>query len=204
VIPNLTVIATDENTKAVRTDKTDASGHYLFSQVNQGSYEVTVQGSGFAAATSELTPVDVGRNVALNFSLHPESSSQTVEVSAQQGLLSLDNPNTTTTIDSIAIKNLPNPGQDLTCLAQFAQGGLMNTAGSASDAKAAGGCGNVEFNGLPATSNGSIRTSSTSSIREQAGTRASLSRTTARRCGSNFRLCLLPAATAYRSPPLAA
>ena len=33
---------------------------------------------------------------------------------------------------------------------------LMNTAGSSNDAKAAGGYGNVEFNGLPATSNGYI------------------------------------------------
>src|SRR6202041_1516852 len=72
------------------------------------------------------------------------------------GLLSLDNPNTTTTIDQKLIKNLPNPGQDLTYLAQFAQGALMNTAGSSSDARAAGGYGNVEFNGLPATSNGYI------------------------------------------------
>jgi hypothetical protein len=32
----------------------------------------------------------------------------------------------------------------------------MNTAGSSNDAKAAGGYGNVEFNGLPATSNGYI------------------------------------------------
>src|SRR6202044_149182 len=47
-------------------------------------------------------------------------------------------------------------GQDLTYLAQFAQGALMSTAGSSSDAKAAGGYGNVEFNGLPATSNGYI------------------------------------------------
>ena len=32
----------------------------------------------------------------------------------------------------------------------------MNTAGSSNDAKAPGGYGNVEFNGLPATSNGYI------------------------------------------------
>ena len=156
LVPNAAVTATETNTKAVRTGITDASGHYLFSQVNPGTYQVTVQASGFAAASSEPTPVAVGRNVALNFSLHPASSSQTVEVTAQQGLLSLDNPNTTTTLSAEAIKNLPNPGQDLTYLAQFAQGALMNTAGSSSDAKAAGGYGNVEFNGLPATSNGYI------------------------------------------------
>jgi hypothetical protein len=156
LLPNAAVTATETNTKAVRSGITDANGHYLFSQVNPGTYQVTVLASGFAAASSEPTPVELGRNVALNFSLHPASSSQTVEVTAQQGLLSLDNPNTTTTISAETIKNLPNPGQDLTYLAQFAQGALMNTAGSSSDAKAPGGYGNVEFNGLPATSSGYI------------------------------------------------
>lgn len=74
----------------------------------------------------------------------------------QIGLLSLENPNTSTTLDAKTIERLPNPGQDLTYLAQFAQGALMNTAGSSNDAKAPGGYGNVEFNGLPATSNGYI------------------------------------------------
>jgi hypothetical protein len=156
VVPNAAVTATDVNTRAIRTGTTDVSGHYLFSQVNPGTYQVTVQGSGFAPASSTQTPVPNGRNVALNFTLQIDSVTQTVNVSAQEGLLSLDNPNTTTTIGAETIKNLPNPGQDLTYIAQFAQGALMNTAGSASDAKAAGGYGNVEFNGLPATSNGYI------------------------------------------------
>ncbi len=112
--------------------------------------------AGFADAASQPTPVGVGRNVALNFTLQVSSATQTVEVTAQQSLLTLDNPNTTTTIEAQAIKTLPNPGQDLTYVTQFAQGALMNTAGSSSDAKAPGGYGNVEFNGLPATSNGYI------------------------------------------------
>jgi hypothetical protein len=156
LIPNATVTVTETNTKAVRSGATDAAGHYLFSQLNPGTYQISVEGAGFAAAASKPTPVEVGRNVALNFSLKTASSNQTVEVNAERGLLSLDNPNTTTTINAETIKNLPNPGQDLTFFAQFAQGALMNTAGSSSDAKAPGGYGNVEFNGLPATSNGYI------------------------------------------------
>jgi hypothetical protein len=156
LIPNASVTATDVNTKAIRTGVTDASGHYLFSQVNPGTYRVTVQDAGFAAGASAPTQVEVGRDVALNFSLHAASSSENVQVNARQGLLSLDNPNTTTTLNAKDIENIPNPGQDLTALAQFAQGALMNTAGSSSDAKAPGGYGNVEFNGLPATSNGYI------------------------------------------------
>ncbi|HTW79542.1 MAG TPA: carboxypeptidase-like regulatory domain-containing protein [Terracidiphilus sp.] len=156
VVANASVTATEVDTKATRAEQTDASGHYLFSQVNPGTYRVTVRLEGFANAESEPTPVGVGRNVALNFTLHLKSVSQTVEVTAHQGLLTLDNPDTTTTIEARTIENLPNPGQDLTYVTQFAQGALMNTAGSSSDAKAPGGYGNVEFNGLPATSNGYI------------------------------------------------
>jgi Carboxypeptidase regulatory-like domain len=155
-LPGAIVTATDVNTKATRTGETDAAGHFLFSQINPGTYEVTVETKGFAVSRSEPTAVSVGRTVALNFSLRVQSSNQTVEVTAQQGVTSLDNPNTTTTIEAKTIKSLPNPGQDLTYIAQFAQGALMNTAGSSNDAKAAGGYGNVEFNGLPATSNGYV------------------------------------------------
>jgi hypothetical protein len=156
VITGAQVTATELNTKAERMGRTDAGGHYLLSQVSPGTYRVTVHLAGFARAASEPTPVSVGRDVALNFTLQVSSATQTVEVTAQQGLISLDNPNTTTNIDAKTIENLPNPGQDLTYLTQFSQGALMNTAGSSSDAKAAGGYGNVEFNGLPATSNGYI------------------------------------------------
>jgi len=156
LVPNATVTATDVNTKAVRTGETDASGHYLLSQINPGTYRVAVTSSGFGIASSDPTPVGVGRTLTLNFTLFVSSASQSVEVTTQQGLLSLDNPNTTTTLEAKTIKSLPNPGQDLTFIAQFAQGALMNTAGSSNDAKAAGGYGNVEFNGLPATSNGYI------------------------------------------------
>ncbi|NYF80875.1 hypothetical protein HDF17_003195 [Granulicella arctica] len=156
VLSNANVTSTNVDTKASRTGQTNADGRFLFSQVNPGTYTVTVTANGFADQTSLPTEVSVGQTVTLNFSVRPSSASQNVEVSAQQGLLSLENANTTTTLDSKTIASLPNPGQDLTYLAQFAQGALMNTAGSSNDAKAAGGYGNVEFNGLPATSNGYI------------------------------------------------
>jgi hypothetical protein len=155
-IAGAAVTATEVDTKAVRVGSTDASGRYTFSQVNPGTYSVSVSSAGFGTTISQPTAVGVGRTVALNFTLQVRSTSQAIEVTAQQGLLSLDNPNTTTTLEEKTIKSLPNPGQDLTYIAQFAQGALMNTAGSSNDAKAAGGYGNVEFNGLPATSNGYI------------------------------------------------
>ncbi len=156
VISGATVKAIDVNMKAVRSGGTDAVGRFLFSQVSPGTYIVTVSAPEFAAQTSRPVAVEVGRMVTLNFTLTLSSGQQTVEVTADQTLLSLENPNTTTTLEAKTIASLPNPGQDLTFITQFAPGALMNTAGSSNDAKAAGGYGNVEFNGLPATSNGYI------------------------------------------------
>ncbi len=72
--------------------------------------------TGFARSISEPTPVPVGRNVALNFTLKISAATQTVEVTAQQGLLALDNPNITTTLEAKTIKSLPNPGRTLPIL----------------------------------------------------------------------------------------
>ena len=155
-LPDVAVTATNVNTKASREGVTSADGRFLFSQVNPGTYTVTVKASGFREETSKPVEVGVGRTVTLNLRLSISSTTQSVEVTEQQAMLSLENPNTTTTLNSKTIASLPNPGQDMTFVAQFAPGALMNTAGSSNDAKAAGGYGKVEFNGLPATSNGYI------------------------------------------------
>jgi hypothetical protein len=156
VVPNATVKATEVSTGAARTVRSNAEGRFLFAQVNPGTYRISVAAEGFGPAQSQPSTVALGQTIALNFTLKPAAASQTVEVTAQSGLLSLENPNTSTTLEAKAIARLPNPGQDLTYVAQFAQGALMNTAGSSNDAKAPGGYGNVEFNGLAATSNGYI------------------------------------------------
>ena len=66
-------------------------------------------------------------------------------------------PNTSTNLNAPALENLPNPGGDLTYPLQFAPGALINTAGSGNDfVGGTNGYGNVEFNGLPALSNGYI------------------------------------------------
>src|ERR1700722_18397793 len=155
-IPRAQVMATEIDTGSVRVVQSNQEGRYLFSQVNPGTYRIDVRAERFGAGQSQPTLVSVGETATVNFTLVPAAISQSVEVTGQAGLMSLENPNTSTTLEAKTIKNLPNPGQDLTYVAQFAQGALMNTAGSSNDAKAAGGYGNVEFNGLPATSNGYI------------------------------------------------
>ena len=84
-------------------------------------------------------------------------SKLTVEVSGEATLINLQDANTSTTLSAPALENLPNPGGDLTYPLQFSPGALINTAGSSNDfVGGSNGYGNVEFNGLPALSNGYI------------------------------------------------
>jgi Carboxypeptidase regulatory-like domain len=156
VIRDAHVTATEINKGVVRSGLTSGEGRYLFAQIDPGTWRVAVDATGFGVLESQPTTVSVGQTATVSFTIYPARSSQVVQVTTQSPLMALENPNTTTTIAAKTITSLPNPGQDLTYLAQFAQGALMNTAGSSNDAKAAGGYGNVEFNGLPATSNGYI------------------------------------------------
>ena len=59
-------------------------------------------------------------------------------------LLQTDNGDTSTSVSQQQVSNVPNPGNDLSAIAQIAPGAIMNTQG---------GYGNVEAFGLPATSN---------------------------------------------------
>ncbi len=156
VIVGAAITASEVNTGATRATRSDSRGRFLFSQLNPGTYQIEVVAPSFAPQKSASISVAVGQVAAANFTLSLPGTSQSVQVNAEFGLMSLENANTSTTLDAKTIKNLPNPGQDLTYVAQFAQGALMNTAGSSNDSKVAGGYGNVEFNGLPATSNGYI------------------------------------------------
>ncbi|HEV2424452.1 MAG TPA: carboxypeptidase-like regulatory domain-containing protein [Terriglobia bacterium] len=144
VVPNATVTATSTGTGASRTVQTGPSGTYAFPQLALGEYRISVKAPGFRSADVGPINVQVAQAVTQNVTLELGEATQTVEVTAQGAMIQVDNPNTTTTVSAQSIANLPNPGGDLTFEAQFAPGGVMNNTG---------GYGNVEFNGLPATSN---------------------------------------------------
>ena len=115
VVVNAAIKATDLNTGAVRSVQSNPDGRFLFSQVNPGTYRIEVHAQGFAPAQSEPTIVSVGQTASVNFSLSPAAAEQTVEVEAQVGLMSLENPNTSTTLEAEDHQEpaQPRPGPDL-------------------------------------------------------------------------------------------
>ena len=156
-IPGATVSVTNRATALQRNAKTDNEGRFNFPQLQPGTYSVRVEAEGFDAQQTDNLISGLGEKQTVDFTLKVARSNQTVEVTSAAPLINPENPNTSTNLNTPALENLPNPGGDLTYPLQFAAGALVNTAGSGNDfVGGTNGYGNVEFNGLPAISNGYI------------------------------------------------
>jgi hypothetical protein len=157
VVPGATVTITSRDTGSKRSARTDESGWFNFPQLKPGQYEVTIEAPGFERQETTNVFSALGQKQTVNFVVKVARSRQTVEVNSEAPIINPSNSNTSTTLDAAALEDLPNPGGDLTYPLQFAPGALINTAGSGNDfVGSSNGYGNVEFNGLPALSNGYI------------------------------------------------
>ena len=156
-IPGATVTITNRETALQRSAKTDDEGRFNLPQLKPDTYSVRVEAAGFASQQNDYVLAALGQKQTVNFTLRVAQSNQTIEISSEAPILNPENANTSTTLNAHELENLPNPGGDLTYPLQFAAGALINTAGSGNDfVGGTNGYGNVEFNGLPALSNGYI------------------------------------------------
>ncbi len=156
-ISGATVTITNRETALQRSAKTDDEGRFNLPQLKPDTYSVRVEAAGFASQQNDHVLAALGQKQTVNFTLRVAQSNQTIEISSEAPILNPENANTSTTLNAHELENLPNPGGDLTYPLQFAAGALINTAGSGNDFVGnSNGYGNVEFNGLPALSNGYI------------------------------------------------
>jgi len=144
-VPGATITLKNPETGDDYKTVTDGSGSYTISLVKPGHYTLAVEKEKFNKVSQALD-VGVGQVVSANYKLTIGAASETIEVKAVAPLLQTENANLATTFDADEVEKLPNPGNDLTAIAQTAPGVLMNT-------NMAGGFGNFNAFGLPATSN---------------------------------------------------
>jgi hypothetical protein len=157
VVPGATVTITNHETGLKRGAATDDAGRFNFPQLKPGAYAVKVEAPGFEPQQNNNVVSGLGQKQTADFTLKIARSNEVVEVSSEAPLINPENANTSTTLNATSLENLPNPGGDLTYPLQFSPGALVNTAGSSNDfVGGTNGYGNVEFNGLPALSNGYI------------------------------------------------
>jgi len=121
----------------------DNSGSFRFSLLAPGPYEVTVTAKGFRKLSVPVV-VSLGQTQTLELKLEIGAASETIEVSAETPLLQTDNANLAANLNQAQVAEIPNPGNDLSYIAQISPGTVMNTQG---------GYGNFSEYGMSATSN---------------------------------------------------
>jgi len=132
-------------TGEAQTVVTSASGDYVFALLKPGQYTLSATKEGFKT-TNRSVNVLLGTTVSANLALEVGSTSTTVEVSGEQAGLQTENANISTNFETKQIQEIPNPGGDVTYVAQTAPGVTMSNAPG-------GGYGNFSTFGLPGTSN---------------------------------------------------
>lgn len=143
VVPNATVTLKNDATGQTQTQTTNSSGVYRFSFLNPGTYTLTTTAPNFQSASSHVG-ISVGQTTTNNVKLALSSASQTVTVTSEAPVLQTENGNVSTTFSAAQISLIPNPGNDMSYVAQTSPGANMNTQA---------GYGNFETFGLPGTSN---------------------------------------------------
>ena len=151
----VTIVGTETGEK--RSAKTDGGGRFNFPQLKPGSYSVRCEAEGFEPQINASVSAGLGQKQTVHLVLKLATAKGEVTVTGAAPLVNPENPNTATTLNAVAMANLPNPGGDMTYPLQFAAGALINTAGSGNDfVGGTNGYGNVQFNGLPSLANGYI------------------------------------------------
>ncbi len=145
VIVGATVNLKNNDTGESQTTTTGSSGTYQFTLLKPGTYVLSGSQSGFKQVTESVN-VLLGQTATANLKLELGSGSITVEVTGQAALLQTEDANIASNFDTTQIQNIPNPGGDITYIAQTAPGVTMNNSSG-------GGYGNFSAFGMPATSN---------------------------------------------------
>jgi len=122
VVPNASVSVLDTQRNQRFSAVTDASGHYEFSQLVPGTYQVSVESSGFRRAVSESLQVSPQSAVRHDFQLQVGSVSQQVEVTTTAPLLETESADLDQNISPQQIQNVPMNGRNWTSLTELTPG----------------------------------------------------------------------------------
>ena len=148
VVPGANIEIMDTAKGTIHTAKTDSEGVYRFFFLAPERYALTITRTGFQKE-SRIVNVLLGPPVTVNVALKLAKDNATVKVTGEVPLLQAENGDVSTTMNQKQISEVPNPGNDLTYIAQTSPGAIMNT-----DALDGGGyVGNFSILGMPGTSN---------------------------------------------------
>ena len=114
VVPGATVTLTNQGTKISRTAVTNASGNFVFVNVQPGTYVLKVELTGFK--TVDVPPFDIGVNQARTHAIALEvgAMAENVTVVGESPMLQVTSTELGTVIPEKVVHDLPLNGRNFT------------------------------------------------------------------------------------------
>src|SRR5258708_27188706 len=111
-VPSATVTATNPATGLKRTTTTDQSGLYNFQQLPVGSYDLTVAATGFKISKRAGVSLTVGAVATVDMPLEIGATQETVSVTAEVPVVETTRSQTSTTVTTKQVSDLPINGRN--------------------------------------------------------------------------------------------
>jgi hypothetical protein len=106
-VPGATVTATEVQTNVSRSVVSNESGYYIFSSLQNGTFEVSAELQGFKKVVRQGVKVDVNTTVRVDLTLEVGQMTEAVTVSAESPLLQTDRTDTGRILESKMVSELP-------------------------------------------------------------------------------------------------
>jgi Carboxypeptidase regulatory-like domain len=107
VLPNVKVTARNVNTNTTRIVITDREGRYRFQNLPTGSYEITVEATGFAKYVRSGIELVLNQDAVIDVSMKPPTVNEVITVTENASLLNTSNAEVGVRFDSKRISELP-------------------------------------------------------------------------------------------------
>ncbi len=122
VVAGATVTASNRETALVRTVRSAADGHYQFSSLPVGIYDVRSESAGFQTRVQTMLNLAVGQEAVMNFTMTVGAVQETVTVTAEAPLLDTTTASLGGLVNEARVTELPLNGRSFNSLALLQTG----------------------------------------------------------------------------------
>ena len=148
VVPNASVTIKNTGTGAERKVTSNGSGTFTATLLPVGTYDVTVEATGFKRSVTSGIALSVNDRLSLNVSLEVGSVAETATVTASVTLLETENATLSGLVDSRKVADLPLNGRNFAQLINLEAGVSLNNNGNQGSGQYVNGARGTENNFL--------------------------------------------------------
>jgi hypothetical protein len=121
VVPNAKIQLKNIETSVISTTGSDTEGNYRFISLAPGSYQMTVEASGFSPINLVFS-LETSQNLNVPVSMKVASAAQTVEITGEVPVLNTSESRNQVTLETQALASLPLAGRNMISLVTLAPG----------------------------------------------------------------------------------